>query len=51
MIAKHKLILAACALMVLGAGTANAGPCNTPGRDAGSDSTPGSTSQTVGTGR
>lgn len=50
MIAKHKIILAACALMVLGVCTANAGPCNTGGKDAGSGPTPGYTGQTIGTG-
>jgi hypothetical protein len=29
MIAKHKLVVAACALTLLGIGVANAGPCNT----------------------
>ncbi len=49
MIAKHSTVLAACALLVLGVGTANAGPCNTRGNDAGSGPTPGYTGQTVGT--
>jgi hypothetical protein len=49
MIAKHSTALAACALLVLGVGTANAGPCNTRGNDAGSGPTPGYTGQTVGT--
>jgi hypothetical protein len=43
MIAKRKVMLAACALMVLGVSTANAGPCNTRGKDAGSGPTPGYT--------
>jgi hypothetical protein len=50
MIANRNIILAACALMVLGAGAANAGPCNTRGADAGSGATPGSTTETIGTG-
>jgi hypothetical protein len=29
MIAKHKLVVAACALTLLGIGVANAGPCKT----------------------
>jgi hypothetical protein len=49
MITKYRIILAACALTVLGVGAANAGrPCNTRGKDAGSGPTPGYT--TVGTG-
>jgi hypothetical protein len=47
MIAKYRIMLAACALMVLGASTANAGPCNTRGKDAGSGPTRGYTGQTV----
>jgi hypothetical protein len=43
MIAKRRVMLAACALMVLGVSTANAGPCNTRGKDAGSGPTPGYT--------
>ena len=34
-----------CAAMVLGVGTANAGPCNTRDKDAGSGPTPGYTGQ------
>jgi hypothetical protein len=53
MIAKQ-LILASCAALVLGAASAQAGPCNTTGaksaQDAGSGPTPGNTGQTVGTG-
>jgi hypothetical protein len=48
MIAKHRIMLAACAFMFLGASAANAGPCNTRGKDAGSGPTPGYTGQTVG---
>jgi hypothetical protein len=43
MIAKRRVMLAACALMILGVSTANAGPCNTRGKDAGSGPTPGYT--------
>lgn len=50
MITKYRIILAACALTVLGVGAASAGPCNTRGKDAGSGPTPGYTGQTVGTG-
>jgi hypothetical protein len=35
--------LVGCAVMVLGAGAASAGPCNTTGKDAGSGPTPGYT--------
>jgi hypothetical protein len=45
-----QLALAACAIMVLSVGTANAGPCNTGGKDAGSGPTPGSTGQSTTTG-
>jgi len=34
-----------CAAMILGVGTANAGPCNTRDKDAGSGPTPGYTGQ------
>jgi hypothetical protein len=43
-------IMAGCAAMVFSIGTANAGPCNTGGKDAGSGPTPGYTGQTTGTG-
>jgi hypothetical protein len=48
-----RLILAACAIIVVSAGTALAGPCDTSGRaanmkDAGAGPTPGNTGQTVG---
>jgi hypothetical protein len=50
---KH-IILAACAVMALSAGAAQAGPCNMTGQsasshDAGSGPTPGNTGQTTGT--
>jgi hypothetical protein len=35
MIAKRRVMLAACALMVLGVSTANAGPCNPRDKDDG----------------
>ena len=49
-----QLILAGCALMALGVGTAQAGPCDMTGKsastqDAGSGPTPGNTGQTTGT--
>jgi hypothetical protein len=43
------LILAGCAAILLSVGAANAGPCNTGGKDAGSGPTPGTTGQTIGT--
>jgi hypothetical protein len=45
-----QLIFAACAAMVLSVCTANAGPCNTGGKDAGSGPTPGYKNQTMTTG-
>jgi hypothetical protein len=42
--------IAMCAAMVLSASAANAGPCNTPGKDAGSGPTPGYTGQSITTG-
>ena len=44
-----KFVLVACSAIALSAGIANAGPCNTGGKDAGSGPTPGYTGQTVGT--
>jgi hypothetical protein len=44
-----KFVFVACSAIVLNAGIANAGPCNTGGKDAGSGPTPGYTGQTVGT--
>jgi hypothetical protein len=46
----RQLALACCAVMVLSAGSAYAGPCNTGGKDAGSGPTPGATSQSITTG-
>jgi hypothetical protein len=45
-----QLILAGCAIMILGCSAAQAGPCNTRDKDAGSGPTPGYTGQTIGTG-
>jgi hypothetical protein len=47
---RKQMFLATCAAMVLSASVANAGPCNTPGKDAGSGPTPGYTGQTITTG-
>jgi hypothetical protein len=46
--ATRKIIFAGCAAMILSIGTAQAGPCNTGGKDAGSGPTPGYTGQTTG---
>jgi hypothetical protein len=43
-----QVILAVFAAVVLGVGAAQAGPCNTGGKDAGSGPTPGYTGQTTG---
>jgi hypothetical protein len=45
-----KVLLAMCTVMALSASAANAGPCNTPGKDAGSGPTPGYTGQSITTG-
>jgi hypothetical protein len=45
-----QLVLVGCAAMVLGVGAAQAGPCNTGGKDAGSGPTPGYTGQSTTTG-
>jgi len=45
-----QVILACFAAIVLGVGAAQAGPCGTAGKDAGSGPTPGYTGQTTGTG-
>ena len=47
--ARHP-ILAGCIALLLGTGFAQAGPCNTAGKDAGSGPTPGSTAQSTTTG-
>jgi hypothetical protein len=51
-----RFVLAGCAIMLLSAGTAQAGPCDTVGKaasakDAGSGPTVGSTGQTTGAGK
>jgi hypothetical protein len=46
----RQIILAGCAAIVLSAGAASAGPCNTGGKDAGSGPTPGATGQSITTG-
>jgi hypothetical protein len=42
------IVLASCVAIVLSAGVAQAGPCNTADKDAGSGPTPGHTAQTTG---
>ena len=44
---RKQVLFAICATVAF-AGAANAGPCNTQGKDAGSGPTPGYTGQTVG---
>jgi hypothetical protein len=46
----RQIILAGCAAMILSIGTAQAGPCNTGGKDAGSGPTPGYTGPATTTG-
>ena len=43
-------IIACCAAILVNIGTAQAGPCNIGGKDAGSGPMVGNTGQTVGTG-
>jgi hypothetical protein len=45
----RQIILAGCAAMILSIGTAQAGPCNTGGKDAGSGPTPGNAAQATTT--
>jgi hypothetical protein len=45
-----QLVLAYCAVIMLSSGNAQAGPCNTVGKDAGSGPTPGATGQSITTG-
>ena len=45
----RQIILAGYAATILGLTSAQAGPCDTGAKDAGSGPTPGSTGQTVGT--
>ena len=42
-----RIALASCAAIILTLGTANAGPCNTRDKDAGSGPTPGYTGQST----
>jgi hypothetical protein len=44
----RKKLIFACTAAVLSLGAANAGPCSTTGKDAGSGPTPGYTGQTTG---
>jgi hypothetical protein len=46
----RQIILAGCAVVALSIGNAQAGPCNTGGKDAGSGPTPGAIGQSVTTG-
>jgi hypothetical protein len=46
----RQLVLAGCAVMILSLGSAEAGPCNTRDKDAGSGPTPGATGQSITTG-
>ena len=43
------VLLASCVAIIFSAGIAQAGPCNTANKDAGSGPTPGHTAQTTGT--
>jgi hypothetical protein len=43
----RQVILAGCAAISLSIGNAQAGPCNTGGKDAGSGPTPGATGQST----
>jgi hypothetical protein len=47
----RQIVLAGCAIVILNIGSAQAGPCNTGGKDAGSGPTPGATTgQSITTG-
>ena len=46
---KH-IVLAGCAMIILSIGSAQAGPCNTAGKDAGSGPTPGAATPPITTG-
>lgn len=46
----RKLILSSCIMIVLSVSGAQAGPCNTTGKDAGSGPTPGAAGPAVTTG-
>jgi hypothetical protein len=43
------ILFASCVAIILFAGAAQAGPCNTANKDAGSGPTPGHSAQTTGT--
>src|ERR1700754_2394417 len=43
------ILFATCVAIIVSAGIAQAGPCNTANKDAGSGPTPGHTAQTTGT--
>jgi hypothetical protein len=47
----RQLVLAGCAVIILSAGCAQAGPCSIGGKDAGSGPTPGATGQSTTTGQ
>jgi len=46
----RQLVLSACTVIILTVSSAQAGPCSTTGKDAGSGPTPGATDQTITTG-
>jgi hypothetical protein len=46
----RQLILSGCTVIILTVSSAQAGPCNTTGKDAGSGPTPGAAGQTITTG-
>jgi hypothetical protein len=46
----RQLVFAGCAVVILSISSAQAGPCNTGGKDAGSGPTPGATGQSTTTG-
>jgi hypothetical protein len=50
MMTKQLALVACAAVMILSAGSAYAGPCNSGERDAGSGPTPGATGQSITTG-
>jgi hypothetical protein len=47
MVTRQLMLVGYAAAMVLSVGAAQAGPCNTAGKDAGSGPTPGATGQTI----
>jgi hypothetical protein len=46
----RQLIFSSCAIIILSVSCAQAGPCNTTGKDAGAGPTPGATGQKITTG-